>query len=58
MVKGSCMVTKVEKKNFDNYLAEAKSWETDKVRGLEKSKQVAWILTTFFGVLAMLSVIY
>jgi len=57
VVKGSCMVTKVEKKNFDNYLAEAKSWETDKVRGLEKSKQVAWILTTFFGVLAMLSVI-
>lgn len=56
MVKGSLMVTKVEKKNFENYLAEAKSWETDKLQALEKSKRTAWIITICSGVLAFLSV--
>lgn len=51
------MATKVEKKNFENYLAEAKSWETDKLQALEKSKRTAWIMTICFGVLAFLSVL-
>ncbi|MGB7816290.1 MAG: virB8 family protein [Methylotenera sp.] len=50
------MVTKVDKKNFANYLAEAKSWETDKVVGLEKSKRLAWIIASCAGVLTFLSV--
>jgi type IV secretion system protein VirB8 len=33
---------KVEKKDFDRYLAEARSWETDKVQQSEKSKKIAW----------------
>lgn len=50
------MVSKVDKDNFANYLLEAKSWETDKVRSLEKSKKVAWIIAIFAGVLSLLSV--
>jgi type IV secretion system protein VirB8 len=50
------MATKVDKKNFANYLAEAKSWETDKVRGLEKSKRMAWIIASCAGAFAFLSV--
>lgn len=51
------MVTKVEKKNFANYLAEAKSWETSKVRSLEKSKRLAWILAAIAIALSFLCVI-
>lgn len=51
------MATKVEKKDFAKYLAEAKSWETDKVQSLEKSKRLAWIIATSAGALAFLSVI-
>lgn len=32
----------VEKKDFENYLAEARSWETDKLKQVEKSKKLAW----------------
>ena len=51
------MATKVEKSNFTNYLNEARSWETDKVKTLEKSRKVAWIIAISAGVLAFLSVI-
>jgi len=50
------MVAKVEKKNFANYLAEARSWETDKVKTLEKSRKLAWIIATCAGVFAFLTV--
>ncbi|PKO47053.1 MAG: virB8 family protein [Betaproteobacteria bacterium HGW-Betaproteobacteria-22] len=51
------MATKVEKAHFESYLAEAKSWESDKVHALQKSARTAWIVTIFFGVLAVLSVV-
>ncbi len=50
------MATKVEKKDFANYLAEAKSWETSKVKSLEKSKRVAWILSSIAIALSFLCV--
>lgn len=50
------MASKVDKNNFANYLSEAKSWETDKLRSLEKSKRVAWIVAISAGVLSLLSV--
>lgn len=51
------MATKVEKQHFENYLSEAKSWENHKTLSLQKSVRTAWIVTTFFGFLAILSVI-
>lgn len=50
------MATKVEKKNFTNYLAEAKSWESSKVRSLEQSKRLAWILASIAITLSVLCV--
>lgn len=35
-------MSNIEKKDFDQYLAEARSWETDKLKESEKSKKVAW----------------
>lgn len=32
----------VEKKDFERYLVEARSWETDKVQQSEKSRKIAW----------------
>ncbi len=51
------MVSKVEKENFARYLAEAKSWETDKVHSLEKSKKLAWIIASLATLITMLCVI-
>jgi len=51
------MANKVDKQNFSNYLAEARSWETDKLRSLEKSKKQAWIVAASAGVITFLSVI-
>lgn len=50
------MVSKVEKENFARYLAEAKSWETDKVRSLEKSRKLAWVVASFAGLITVLTV--
>ena len=53
------MASKVEKQEFERYLAEARSWETDKVKVLEKSRKVAWWIAmgswgmTFFAVIAV-----
>lgn len=57
MGKGLQMASKVDKENFSRYLAEAKSWETDKVRSLEKSRKLAWIVAGSAGVITFLSVI-
>lgn len=51
------MASKVDKENFSRYLAEAKSWETDKVRSLEKSRKLAWVVAGSAGVITLLSVI-
>lgn len=51
------MANKVEKQNFVNYLAEAKSWETSKVRMLEQSAKSAWLVAIAAGLLALISVI-
>ena len=51
------MVTKVEKQNFENYLAEARSWETDKIHELKKSRKVAWIISIVATSFAFLTVL-
>jgi len=51
------MASKVDKENFSRYLAEARSWETDKLRSLEKSRKLAWIVAASAGVITFLSVI-
>lgn len=51
------MSARVNQKDFVNYLAEAKSWETDRVRILEKSVKTAWTVAIGFGVLALISVV-
>lgn len=50
------MNSKVEKKDFENYLKEARTWETDKVQEIEKSKKLAWRVATASGVVAFVSV--
>lgn len=50
------MKSKVEKKEFDNYLKEARTWETDKVQEIEKSKKLAWRVATASGVVAFMAV--
>ena len=51
------MASKVDKENFSKYLAEAKSWETDKLRSLEKSRKLAWMVAASAGVITFLSVV-
>ena len=36
------MNRKVEQKDFEKYLQEARCWETDKVRESERSEKIAW----------------
>lgn len=49
----------VAKKDFENYLQEARTWETDKLKENQKSKKIAWCIaivscfTTFASVLAI-----
>lgn len=50
------MANKIDSKNFSNYLAEARSWETDKVRMLERSRKQAWLIAIAAAVLSVLSV--
>jgi type IV secretion system protein VirB8 len=50
------MNNKVEKKDFENYLKEARTWETDKVQELLKSKKIAWRVATASGVIAFVAV--
>jgi type IV secretion system protein VirB8 len=51
------MLTKVEKQNFDQYLREAQSWETNRLIHAEKSKKLAWVIATVASGLAVVSVI-
>lgn len=50
------MKTKIDPKDFQKYLNEAKSWETDKVATLEKSLKRSWVATWIFGVTAFSAV--
>ena len=49
------MASKVEKRHFDQYLSEAKSWETDRLIAAEKSKRIAWVVAIFAGAIALMS---
>lgn len=51
------MVGKVEKKEYVQYLAEARSWETSKVMSLEKSRNQAWTVAAIAGVLTLCSIV-
>lgn len=51
------MKSNVEKKDFDNYLKEARSWETDKVQELLKSRKVAWWVASGAGAIAFAAVL-
>lgn len=50
------MNKKVEKQDFEKYLQEARTWETDKVRESEKSKKIAWRVATVSGATAFAAV--
>ncbi len=51
------MAGMVEKKAYTQYLAEARSWETSKVQALERSKKLAWMVTSASVLLAMLALL-
>lgn len=51
------MNNKVEKAAFDQYLKEARTWETDKVQESEKSKKIAWRVASASGAVAFMSVL-
>ena len=46
------MKTRVEQKDFEAYLQEARSWETDKVRELTQSRRTAWRVASAASLLA------
>lgn len=50
------MNNKVDPKDFENYLKEARTWETDKVQEMEKSQKIAWRVATASGTVAFASV--
>jgi type IV secretion system protein VirB8 len=50
------MNAKVQKQDFEKYLQEARTWETDKVRESEISKKIAWRVATASGAVAFASV--
>lgn len=50
------MNNEVDKKNFQAYLQEARTWETDKVRESDKSKKIAWRVASAAIVIAIGSV--
>lgn len=47
----------VSKKEFENYLQEARSWETDKIESLERSRKIAWRVAIASGATAFVSVL-
>lgn len=51
------MATKVEKKDFEKYLKEGRSWETDRLIAAEKSKKLAWGVALAAGGIAFAAVI-
>ena len=50
------MNPKVNKQDFENYLREARTWETDKVQEIEKSRKIAWRVATASSTVAFASV--
>lgn len=44
----------VEKRDFDKYLNEARSWETDKLNQAEKSKKLAWWIASAGAIIGVL----
>ncbi|MVW64472.1 virB8 family protein [Massilia sp. NEAU-DD11] len=51
------MLTKVEKQDFEQYLREAQSWETNRIVHAEKSKKLAWVIAAVASGIALLSAI-
>lgn len=51
------MQSKTMKSDFDNYLREARSWETDKVRELLNSRKTAWWVASASGLIALIAVV-
>jgi len=51
------MQSKAMKADFENYLKEARSWETDKVRELLKSRKTAWWVASASGLIALIAVL-
>lgn len=52
------MATKsVEKKDFERYLKEAKSWETDRLLASERSRKLAWWVAAGAGAVAFMAVV-
>lgn len=51
------MNKKIANELFEAYLQEARSWETDKISAIEKSKKVAWTIAIASGCLAFASVL-
>jgi type IV secretion system protein VirB8 len=52
------MATKsVEKKDFERYLSEAKSWETHRLLAAERSRKVAWWVAAGAGAIAFMAMI-
>lgn len=50
-------MSNVQKKELDAYLGEARTWETNRVKNLEKSEKRAWWVAGGFGVTAVAAVI-
>ena len=50
------MLSKVEKKDFENYLKEARSWETDRVQELLKSRKTAWTVASGAALVSLVAV--
>ena len=51
------MSATVVKKDFEAYLREARSWETDKLQQLEHSRTIAWRVAVGSAVLAVAAVL-
>ena len=51
------MSKNVAKKDFENYLQEARSWETDKLRENQKSKRIAWAVAAISNLISLVAVI-
>ena len=51
------MSATVVKKDFEAYLREARSWETDKLQQLERSRTIAWRVAVGSAVLAVAAVL-
>ncbi|WP_267885704.1 VirB8/TrbF family protein, partial [Xylella fastidiosa] len=51
------MKSNFDKEDFDNYLKEARTWETDKVHDLLKSRKTAWWVAGASAAIAFVAVL-